>query len=543
VALAVAIFAVVDMAYFGLPVISHLGRFCACQSVPDPTVYMWFLAWWPHALLHSLNPFVTNALFAPNQINLGAVDLVPGAAILMAPVTLLFGPLVSYNVLALAAPLLAAVFAFLLCRYITRNVPASLVGAYIFAFSPYMLGHMETHLDLSLVFPISAAIHLTLRVIDERISRRRFTVLMALLLILLFLTQPELTFTAVVLGAIALGLAALLVPSHRARIASVIVPLLGAGAIALVLTSVFIYYALTGDFSNAFFAKFGDTFSADALGFLIPTSVVRVGRSWFSNVSATFYGGTPENGVYVGVVMALVVARYVITRWARPGTRLLLAMLGLVVVLMLGSHLRFAGRWTIPLPWHWLSHLPLLFKVAPIRLGVYMYLIVAVIVALWLAQPRSHRLQVTKWAVAALVLITLLPNLNAGLWKAQPTNPSLFADSGYRTVLRPGEIVLELPLTTSADNMLWQAEAGFNFRMADGYLGALTPASFARDLTPAVATVRNQPDPAALQDFLVDRRVTAVLVDARNPEHWPAALASIGLRPRHVGGEYVYRVG
>jgi hypothetical protein len=323
----------------------------------------------------------------------------------------------------------------------------------------------------------------------------------------------------------------------------VIVPLLGAGAIALALTSVFIYYALTGDVSNAFFAKFGDTFSADALGFLIPTSVLRVGRSWFSNVSATFYGGTPEDGVYVGVVMALVVARYVITRWGRPGTRLLLAMLGLVVVLMLGSHLRFAGRWTIPLPWHWLSHLPLLFKVAPIRLGVYMYLIIAVIVALWLAQPRSHRVWLTKWAVAALLLITLLPSLNTGLWKAQPTNPSLFADGGYRTVLRPGEIILELPLTTSADNMLWQAEAGFNFRMADGYLGALTPASFARDLTPAVATVRNQPDPTALQDFIVDRGVSAVLVDARNPEHWPAALASIGLRPRHVGGEYVYRVG
>ena len=80
----------------------------------------------------------------------------------------------------LAGPVLAAFFAFLLCRYITRNFAASLFGGYVFGFSTYILGHMEGHLQLVLIFPIPAAVHLTLRLIDERISQRRFIVLMAL---------------------------------------------------------------------------------------------------------------------------------------------------------------------------------------------------------------------------------------------------------------------------------------------------------------------------------------------------------------------------
>ena len=70
--------------------------------------------------------------------------------------TLLFGPIVSYNLLMLASPVLAAFFAFLLCRYITRSFAASLVGGYLFGFSAYMLGQLLGHLHLVLIFPIPA---------------------------------------------------------------------------------------------------------------------------------------------------------------------------------------------------------------------------------------------------------------------------------------------------------------------------------------------------------------------------------------------------
>ncbi|HWC85856.1 MAG TPA: hypothetical protein VG388_04915, partial [Solirubrobacteraceae bacterium] len=300
--LALLVYLVLDIAYFGTHVITDMGHTCACRAGADPTGYMWFLAWWPHALLHGINPFVTDVLFAPGKTNLGAVDVIPGFAILASPITLLFGPLVAYNVIALAAPLLAAFFAFLLCYYVTRNTPASLVGGYIYGFSAYMLGHLQGHLDLLLIFPIPAAVLLTLRLIDGRMSRRAYVPLGALGFGFMLLCQPELTLTFVLLGACAFALAFVLLPGDRARIRAAIAPVLLAGVIAAAVTSVFIYYLLSGPVSSGFFNGYSTTYVADSLGFLVPTPVVRLGRAWFSVVSGTFTGGLPEDGVYIGVV-------------------------------------------------------------------------------------------------------------------------------------------------------------------------------------------------------------------------------------------------
>ena len=260
--MALALYASVAIGYFGVPVILHPGRECACSAGAraDPGTYMWFLAWWPHALLHGQNPFVSEALFAPNPLNLGAVTLVPGAAILAAPITLLFGPLVSYNLLALAAPMLAAFFAFLLCRYVSRSFVGALVGGYVFGFSTYMLGHMLGHLDLVLIFPIPAAVHLTLRLIHARVSRRRFVASMALLLMALLLSSPELALTFVLMAAIAFAFA--LAFSERTRVAEAIKLVLASGAIAVLMTSPFIYYALTGEVTTGVFKGVGDHYGA-----------------------------------------------------------------------------------------------------------------------------------------------------------------------------------------------------------------------------------------------------------------------------------------
>ena len=40
----------------------------------DPQIFIWALAWWPHAILHGQNPFVTHAIWAPDGVNLDVVD-------------------------------------------------------------------------------------------------------------------------------------------------------------------------------------------------------------------------------------------------------------------------------------------------------------------------------------------------------------------------------------------------------------------------------------------------------------------------------------
>ena len=116
------------------------ARSCVCGAKsPDPSQYMWSLAWWPHALLHGTNPLFTHSIWFPEGANIAAAATIPAAALAMWPVTAAFGPLVSYNVLAILSPALSALTAYLLCRRLTGDREASLVGGFLFGFNSYEL--------------------------------------------------------------------------------------------------------------------------------------------------------------------------------------------------------------------------------------------------------------------------------------------------------------------------------------------------------------------------------------------------------------------
>src|SRR5438132_1425304 len=85
------------------------------------------------------------------------------ASLALAPITVLAGPVVAYNLAALAAPALAGWGAFLLCRQVTRSFWPSVAGGYLFAFSSYEIGQMGAgHLNLTLVFALPLAAYLVL---------------------------------------------------------------------------------------------------------------------------------------------------------------------------------------------------------------------------------------------------------------------------------------------------------------------------------------------------------------------------------------------
>jgi len=128
---------------------SYIGR------GTDPANSMWFLVWWPYAIAHRVNPFVTHAIYAPGGMNLAWSTTIPLVSLIMAPITATFGPVVAYNILSIADPALAAWTAFLLCRYISQSYWPALLGGYIFGFSSYMLAQtLGGHLVLTLVFPV-----------------------------------------------------------------------------------------------------------------------------------------------------------------------------------------------------------------------------------------------------------------------------------------------------------------------------------------------------------------------------------------------------
>ena len=130
---ALAAYTAVSVLFFGLPVLGHLSRAYiggATGNPHDPSLFMWHLVWWPHALGHGLNPFLPKVVWAPSGANLAWVTSIPGASLLVSPITITAGPVVAYNLLVLLAPALAAWSAFGLCRYVTKAFWPSLLGGY-----------------------------------------------------------------------------------------------------------------------------------------------------------------------------------------------------------------------------------------------------------------------------------------------------------------------------------------------------------------------------------------------------------------------------
>jgi hypothetical protein len=221
----------------------------------------------------------------------------------------------------------------------------------------------------------------------------------------------------------------------------------------------------------------------------------------------------------------------------------MMATLAVLLVLMLGAHLHIAGYRTVPLPWETLDHLPLFNQVAPVRLGVYAFLIVAIVLALWLSQNRSPRVRTVKWVAALLAVLLLVPNVGSGLWRTRENNVSFFASGEYRRFLASGDTVLALPWGLYGASMLWQAETQMRVRLAGGYVGALLPTDYQHEpVSPAFEDPRMAPKPADLAGFLTRHDVEAVVVDAANTGRWPGTLAALGLHPVTAGGVLFYRV-
>ncbi len=95
---------------------------------PDVQIFLWGLRWWPFALGHGLNPFISHVVWAPYGADVLWTTTVPVISLLAAPVTLALGPTIAWNLLCVIAPALSAWAAYLLCRELTGRLWPSALG-------------------------------------------------------------------------------------------------------------------------------------------------------------------------------------------------------------------------------------------------------------------------------------------------------------------------------------------------------------------------------------------------------------------------------
>jgi hypothetical protein len=505
----------------------------------DPQIFIWSFAWWPHAIAHGQNPFVTHAVWAPDGLNLTWATTVPGLALAFAPLTLAAGPIVSYDTAAILMPVFAAWTAFALCRYLTRAIWPSVVGGFLFGFSSYAIAQGGGgHLHMSSVFLLPLVVLVVLRFLDGRLAARGLALRLGPILALQLLLSTEVAFMLTVWLVVALALAALLVPVRRARIIASLPALAGAYAVGAVLASPFLYYVLAGFHSGGFNAP--ENFVADLLNFAVPTKDTLIGGGWAAGVSGRFPGNPSEQDAYLGLPALLLVAVFLWRRRGSPSGRFLAACLAFAVVATLGGLLSVDGHRPFELPWKLVQGLPGFDNVLTSRLSVYVALLAAVIVALWTAERRPGPL---RWLVPALAVLAIVPDPAAGGFATRYDVPAFFTDAAYRNCVDPGAIVLPLPIRGD-EWPLWQAADGFRFALAGGDIAPFIPGSF--QAPGAMATVTSgipvSPDQASsLRTFIAEKRVSTVLLDERQESLWSGALDRIAT-PVHVGGVVLYQV-
>jgi hypothetical protein len=529
-------------------VIVHMSSVCACDATSDSTQYLWALVWFPRAILHGMNPIYTHAIWTPGGLNLAGATAVPAAALAAWPITVLAGPIVAYNVLSILAPVAGAFSAYRLCNYVTRSPWASVLAGFLYGFSTYEFATLQEHLHLVFTFCPPLVVLLVLKRLDRVISKRRFVVLMAVLLSVQLLLSTEILFTMTCMGVVALAAAATFAGRSERRAILELLPLLGASYLAMaIVCSWFLYGAAR---APAFAQGWGTRFPADAVSFVVPSAITRLGGYSFLSVTTAFRGALTESGTYLGLPLMVIVASFLITRWRTRSAKVIAASLLVSVAWSLGDSLYIAGHQTITLPWAALNSLPLLDLLIPERIALYTALGCAVVAALWLSSSQTGTWR--RWAVGLLAVVFIVPSANAAtnhgripVLDAPWSGPAFFSSGIYKRYLHRDEIVLPLPWGRSGNGLLWQAQANMYFRLASGYFGP-PPPSYWREQPIVYELKFNYPRPGAaraLRRFLVEHQVADVIVDQSRAGPWPPILAQAGLR-REVaaGGVFLYHV-
>lgn len=569
------------------------GPGSAMQQGGDQWRYVWFLGWTPWAIGHGLNPFFSGVANYPDGVNLLVNPGMPLLGVLFSPITVLFSPVVSYNLASTLALPLSALAAYVLLRRFTRWRPAAFLGGLLYGFSPWMIAQQShLHLSFAAVIPLLfLALHEV--VVRQRGPAWRAGIVLGLLAVAQFFIATELFVNAVLLGGVAVIATAVVgrraLRSHLGYGAKAFGWALATAGLVLAWP---IWFFTSGPGRVVGPVQLVlQAYRADLAGVIVPDQNQLIAPSVWLSTSDKFANSVVENGSYLGIVLVVLLVAGLIWRRRHPVVIVALVTAFVAFVLSLGGALAIAAapmlnrtggaKGALPLPETLLEKVPLLGNLAPARFALLVVLMVAVAGGVLLDElyagietrlRRGHgwrssaRAAIVPGVVAALALVPLLP---AGpvTGVAKNTTPSYFTTAARR--LAPGTVavIFPFPSGTYPQATLWQAEANYRFAMPGGAFFvpqgrrsrvAFSPLlGYARiSVTASVFTDVSQDgyrpphSPALREEILAEWRgwhVRTLLasVNATTARHPRATLQFLtwlaGRKPVVVGGVYLWR--
>ncbi len=468
------------------------------QNGSDTVLNTWGFAWLPHALGHGLNPFFTNVVGYPGGVNVLANTSQLSLALIFTPTTLIWSPILSFNLALLLSPVAAGAAAYLLARRFTDRRLLAWVGGLVFGFSPYVVTAVDSsHLQMAFVAAVPLLFLVLHLVFSEAFRgpfdgpRRNPVVLGAAfagIATLQFFISTEVLFTTALL--IVIATLTVVISSPR-KVWAARAYLSWAGLSAVGFSGLLLGYPLWFAVAGPGHVKGPEiltpqAYRADLLGPLYPTHGQLIAPHHLAKVSEHFATAAGENYSYLG--LPLVLGAVVALLWLIRRRDVLAA--GVVAlssfVLSLGGGLAVtglpqlregttaSGTW---LPGKLLEHLPIFESVIPSRYALFTVIAACcLLVALLDRILPTGRRAAWRWVlastIAAAVIASLIPSGSTNRPYGSTTYEAPSQLVAWTTGVVPeGKPVLTYPYPSWADlsPIVWQWQQAFRYKTPAGY--------------------------------------------------------------------------
>jgi hypothetical protein len=446
---------------------------------------VWFMGWLPFAIGHHTNPLVSSYMFAPHGFNLLANASVLLQAFLLAPVTVIWSPVASFNVACIAAPVVSALSLYYVLRRYDMHRSVAFVGGLAYGFSPALLRPDQIgDLNLSWMFFPPLAAYLVDRIFFRQTgSPTRWGVAVGLLVVAQFFSGQEVLLDCVVVVVPVLVVA---VVANPRQIASHLSFAAKGTATASVTAGLLLAYPL-----RVYFAGPGHVPSVNSS---VSTGAAVSSSVWPSTMTGSGYL-QPKPGTsllhlfdtaFIGpVVVVLALAALAFARRHRVILLLWAAALW-CLVLSWGGAFRWTGS-TASVAFHsparvLSSAVPILRNIDWDRISILTDLLLVMLAAITLEKGVATLLasggRWRTWAAAAVAVVAAammtVPLLVASYAPFAPFE-SVSVPSAVRLLAPtdggspPVAVVFPASSPWSGSPLAWQAMAGFPYRDAQGY--------------------------------------------------------------------------
>ncbi|UXY37532.1 glycosyltransferase family 2 protein [Streptomyces albidocamelliae] len=453
---------------------SDLAHGYLTDSGGDQNQAEWFMAIAAENIAHLHNPFFTTVQGFPDGVNLMANTVMLGLTVPLTPITLAFGPTVTYAlVLTWGLAGTGIAWYWVLGRWAVRSRPAAAVGAALAAFAPPMISHGNAHPNFTALFMIPLIVDRALclcrgdRVVRDAVLLGLFTAYQ------IFIGEEVLLIAAV--GMLLFAAAYALADPGRAREAARPLrkglPIALAMVLPLVAGPLYVQFLGPGSYTDV----------PHGYGVVVnsPLSFLQfAGRSLAGNeaIADRFAVNRLEQNAFYGWPLAGLALVIAVRLWHRALVKALVCTAIGGAVLSMGPRIQVPGTHIVlPGPWRLILDLPLFGSVIESRFGMVCAPVLGVLVALAvdrITASSEPRLKAAGLVAVAAALLPIVPTPYPV--NVRPAVPDFIADGTWRRYVDEGQTVVPVPLAHSytTESQHWQSATRMAFTMPGGYFMA-----------------------------------------------------------------------